>query len=380
MRILVINWQDIRNPLGGGAEVHLHEIFSRIVHKGHEVTLLCCAFPGASAEENIDGIKVIRQGGREVFNFHVPLVYFSRLRKERFDVVVDDLNKIPFFTPLFVREPLIGIAHHLFDRSIFLETNYVSASYVYWSERLALALYRGAGIPFMVVSPSTQEEFLRRGYRREDLPVVYNCVDHRLYRPTGVSRSATPLIGYFGRLKRYKSVDHLLRALPAVKDAVPDVRAVIVGEGDDRPRLEGIAKELEIADRVTFTGYVSDERKVELLQQMWVKVTTSSKEGWGLTVLEANACGTPVIASNVPGLRDAIRDGETGLLYPYGDVQALAEKTTLLLRDEKVRGRLGANALSWAEKFDWDVVADETIRVLEKRVKARSRSSASLPQ
>lgn len=369
MRILVINWQDIRNPLGGGAEVHLHEIFSRIARKGHEVTLLCSTFPGAAPEEVIDGIRVVRRGGRELFNFHVPFLYCSRFHGRRVDVVVDDLNKIPFFTPLFVRAPLMAIAHHLFDRSIFLETHFLAASYVYWTERLALLLYRRAGVPFMVVSPSTQQEFLKRGYPQEDLPIVHNCVDHGVYRPTGVPRSAAPLIGYFGRLKKYKTVDHLLQAFPSIRAAVPGVRGVIVGEGDDRPRLEELARALGIAGSVTFTGYVPEERKVELLQQMWVKVTTSSKEGWGLTVLEANACGTPVIAADVPGLRDAVRDGETGLLYPHGDIRKLSESAVLLLRDATLRNRLAAGALRWAKEFDWDVVADRALELLQQRIR-----------
>jgi glycosyltransferase involved in cell wall biosynthesis len=368
MRILVINWQDIRNPLGGGAEVHLHEIFSRIARRGHTVTLLCSAFPGSSAEETIDGITVVRRGSRELFNFVVPFHYW-KLRERGFDVVVDDLNKIPFFTPWFVREPLVAIAHHLFDRSIFLEASWPVAAYVYCTERLALNLYRRSGIPFMVVSASTQAEFLKRGYRREDLPIVHNCVDHALYHPTGVPRSNVPLVGYFGRLKRYKSVDHLLQAMVLVRAEVPGALCVIVGEGDDRVRLESLAAELGPAGSVSCTGFVSDARKVELLQQMWVMATTSSKEGWGLTVLEANACGTPVVASDVPGLRDAVRDGETGTLYPYGDVPALAARIVKLLRDVELRTRLGENAIAWAKTFDWDVAADRALEVLEQRVK-----------
>ncbi len=368
MKILVINWQDIKNPLGGGAEVHLHEIFSRIARLGHDVTLFCSSFPDAPSEETIDGIKVIRQGGRETFNFRVPLAYRTRFRHERFDVVIDDLNKIPFFTPLYVRRPLVAIAHHLFDRSIFLEANFLVASYVYWMERLALWIYRRANIPFMVVSPSTQEEFLKRGYDIRSLPIIYNCVDHSQYTAGG-SKHPQPLIGYFGRLKKYKSVDHLLHAIPLVQKSIPEIQAVIIGEGDDRPRLEALSKELGLEKCVKFTGFVSKDEKVKLLQQMWVKVTPSSKEGWGLTVLEANACGTPVIASNVPGLRDAIKDNETGLLYEYGNVEELGSKLLEVLQNNELRYHLASSALQFSKQFDWDVVAEKTIQELEERIK-----------
>ncbi|RPH37487.1 glycosyltransferase family 1 protein, partial [bacterium] len=194
------------------------------------------------------------------------------------------------------------------------------------------------------------------------------AVDHDLFRPTGEPRSPTPLIGYFGRLKKYKSVDHLLQAVRLVLEEVPALKVVIVGEGDDRPRLEALARDLNIQHAVIFTGFVSDQEKIRLLQQMWFKVATSSKEGWGLTVTEANACGTPAIASDVPGLRDAVQDGKTGLLYRYGDIADLAGKIKLLLGDGEVRARLSAGALAWAALFSWDEAARKTIEVLKQRL------------
>src|SRR5512140_1306089 len=370
MKILIINWQDIRNPFSGGAEVQLHEVFSRVAQAGHEVVLYCSSFPGAPHEETMNGIRIIREGGRNLFNYRVPFAYRSRFRHEGFDVVVDDMNKIPFFTPLYVREPLQGIIHHLFAESIFREVNPLVGAYVYLTERLSLALYRGSKMPFIVVSPSTYQDLIERGFDPSALVQIGLAVDHNLFRPTGVPRSPTPLIGYFGRLKKYKSVDQLLLALPAVLRDVPALKAVIVGEGDDRPRLEALVRQLNIQDAVRFTGFVSEQEKVTLLQQMWFKVATSSKEGWGLTVTEANACGTPAIASNVPGLRDAVQDGKSGLLYRYGDVEDLAGKIKLLLSDGELRARLSAGALAWAALFSWDEAARRTIEVLERRIAA----------
>ncbi len=371
MKILVINWQDIKNPLGGGAEVHLHEIFSRVARLGHEVTLLCSSFSGAPSEEMIDGIRVHRHGGRQLFNFQVPSLYRSLSRTGSFDVVIDDLNKIPFFTPLFVRKPLVGIAHHLFDKSIFLETNVAVASYVYWMERVALWFYKRKRVPFMVVSPSTQQEFIKRGYDEKDLPILYNCVDHRRFQ-SGGEKSPSPLIGYFGRLKKYKSVDHLLRALVEVRRQIPEARLVVVGNGDDRERLEVMTADLGLRDCVQFTGFVTEDEKAKLLQSMWVMAMPSSKEGWGLTVLEANACGTPAIASDVPGLRDAVKHNETGLLYLYGDITQLAKNIVSVLRDGTLRERLSLAATAFSKQFDWDVVAEKTVEELEKVVRRKT--------
>ncbi len=374
MKILVFNWQDITNPLAGGAEVHLHEVFSRIAQRGHSVTLYCSMYPGAKRAEVMNGITIIREGGRYLFNYRVAYAYATKFRHEEFDVVIDDMNKIPFFTPLYVRRPLLGITHHLFSTSIFRETNPVFAAYVYLTEKLAVWLYRSRGSRFVVGSPSTERELVAAGFPKDRVSLVPYAVDHQLHRQTGVAKSPVPLIGYFGRLKKYKSIDHLLQALPAVLKKVPDLRVMIVGEGDDRPRLESLTRELGLSDHVTFTGFVDERTKVELLQSLWVKVTTSSKEGWGLTVLEANACGTPVVASNVPGLRDAVRDNETGLLYRYGDLEDLAEKLVEIVTNVELRERLTQGGLRWAREFDWERSAEQTLTVLEQIVHVRPRA------
>ena len=368
LRILVINWQDIRNPLSGGAEVHFHEIFSRVAAMGHSVTLLCSAFAGAAAEEQVDNIRVVRCGLRNLFNFVVPAAYRRLRRAEAFDVVIDDLNKIPFYTPCFVREPLLTIVHHLFGRSIYLETSWLPASYVYWSERLAVRIYRRT--PFAVVSESTREELRSLGITAP-IELLPNAVDHERYRSAPAERSPEPLICHLGRLKRYKSVEHLLRALPGVLNVLPETRLAIVGEGDHRPALEALAEELGIREAVTFTGQVSHEEKVHWLNRAWVAVNPSPKEGWGLTVIEANACGVPVVAADSPGLRDSVRDGETGLLYPYGEIETLTGDLITLLRDRSVRERMGESARLWAGTFSWEQSARKALKILEGLILGR---------
>jgi len=363
MNILVVNWQDITNPLSGGAEVHFQEIFSRIVRRGHRVTLCCSTYRGAAPRETIDGIEILRGGSRPLFNFVFPFTYLARLRGSDYDVVVEDLNKVPFFSPLYVRRPLAGIAHHLFGMSVFRETGLLSAAYVYVLERCALALYR-TRIPFMVVSRSTGLEFLASGFSADRLAVIHNCVDHRRYSVGDRKKSAGPLAVYFGRLKKYKSVDHFLRALPAAIAGFPGLKGVIAGDGDDLGRLRDVARELGIQEAVEFTGYLSEEQKVDLLRSAWFTVTTSMKEGWGLTVIESNACGTPSIAADVPGLRDAVLEGETGLLYPHGDIGALSACMLRLLEDGALRRNLGEGAVRWAATFDWEDAAERTLAFL----------------
>lgn len=372
MKILIFNWQDIRNPLAGGAEVHLHEVFSRIARMGNEVTLYCSSFRGSQKEEMINGIRVIREGGRYLFNLRVPFRYLTRFGREPFDIVIDDMNKIPFFTPLFVRSPLYIITHHLFKKSIFLEVVWPLAMYVNIMEKAGFNLCKSKRIPFIVGSPSTKTELIEIGVPPERVEIINYCVDHTIHRADPTARSKTPLIGYFGRLKKYKSVEQLLHAFCVVKQSVADLSLVIVGEGDHRTSLEALSRELGISNDVRFTGFVAEEEKVRWLQKVWFSVNTSSKEGWGLTVIEANACGTTVIASNVPGLRDAVKDGNTGLLFEFGNVPDLAEKMLLLLNDSQLRRRLAQDAFHWAATFEWDSAAKHTLELLHQRVDAFS--------
>jgi glycosyltransferase involved in cell wall biosynthesis len=368
MNILVLNWQDIKNPLGGGAEVHMHEIFKRVVAMGHSVTLYCSRFPGSSAAEEIDGLRVIREGGRYLFNFYVPWRYRSQFRHEKFDVVVDDINKIPFYTPRFVDKPLAGIVHHLFGKAIYLEAQVIPATYVYMAEQVAAGVYRNT--PMAVVSESTRQELIGLGFPPENIVIVPNAVNTRTYAPSADGVHGKPMIGHLGRLKKYKSVDHLLRAFQIVVKDIPDAQIKIVGDGDYRSDLEALARELGVSGQVEFTGYLSQAEKVRHLNQMSVAVNCSAKEGWGLTVIEANACGVPVVASDVPGLRDSVIDGKTGLLYEFGNIEQLAEKITLILRDRNLRNRMSVDALEWGRSFDWEESAIRMVDFLTV-VKAR---------
>jgi len=373
MNILVINWQDWTNPFAGGAEAHLRETFRRIVAMGHAVTLFCSSYPGAAAEEVLDGIRIIRRGGRNTFNFIVPYYYRTMLRKEGFDVVVDNMNKIPFYTPLYVREPLVGLSHHFFGTSIFLEAGPIAGSYVYLAESLVGSVYKK--MPFLVVSQSTLDEFLGRGFDRKDFTFALNSIDHEMLHPTGVPKAARPTIGYFGRLKKYKSVQHLIEAFARVRAEIPDAELVIIGRGDYQPELARLAEKLGVADATRFTGYVSDEEKLRLLQEIWVIVNPSMKEGWGIVNVEANACGTPAIAADSPGLRDSVIDGVTGALYPYGDIGALSSRLIEILRDDALRASYGEKALEFARSITWDETARATVDLLERVIAMRKGSA-----
>jgi len=361
-RILVINWQDIKNPLGGGAEVHLHEIFKRIAQSGNQVTLLSCHYPGLSNEEIIDGIRVIRRGSRKTFNFHVPFLYKELVRTNSFDIVIDDINKIPFYTPLFVKEPIIGIIHHLFGSSIYLEAPYPIALYVDLAERLIPLIYKR--IPMAVVSNSTRQELIEKGFSEENISLVFNAVEASAYKYDPKQKSSQPVVGYLGRIKKYKSVNHLILAFKEVLKQIPNAKLLLVGDGDYLSELKKLVDRLGLNDFTKFTGITHHQKKIDYLNQMWLMVNPSPKEGWGLTVIEANSCGLPVIAADSPGLRDSVVQGETGFLYTYGDYHQLAKIIIKLLKDDPLRKSFTQKCIQWAHRFNWDKSANDMLDLI----------------
>ncbi|MAG37577.1 MAG: glycosyl transferase family 1 [Dehalococcoidia bacterium] len=355
MRLLVLNWFDRAHPLAGGAEVFLHEIFGRLARAGNEVTLLCCPFRGGSRDAELDGIHVRRRGDFWTFQVQAPLIYWREFARQPFDLVVDFTNKVPFAAPWWSRRPVVAVAHHLFGRTIFAETTPLPALYVYALERLLPALYRQT--PFVAVSESTRRDLIRRGIDSAIIEVIHNGVDTERFTPQPAAREERPTILCLGRVRRYKQLDVLLRALHRLAVDMSDVQLWIAGDGRDLPRLRRLAIDLGLGDRVTFFGRVSESDKIELLRRATLLAQPSSKEGWGLTVLEANACGTPAVASAVPGLRESVRDGVTGLLAPSGDVGAWVGQLRRLLTDRTLHARLAAAGRPWAEQFSWEAAA-----------------------
>jgi glycosyltransferase involved in cell wall biosynthesis len=366
----------MKNPLAGGAEVHLQELLTRLANWGHEITLLCCQFDGAPEEETIDGIRIVRRGRRAVFNWVAPRAAKHLMASHRYDVVIEDINKIPIYTPRFSPVPVLAVVPHLFATTVFHEINMVMASYIYMMEKPVQRYYRN--VPFMVISESTRDDLAARGISRDLIRVVHCGIDHQVYRPDPQQQKfAEPTLTYVGRLKRYKSIDHLFAAVAMIQASFPNLAIEVVGSGDDEPRLRQRAVALGVASRVRFAGYVSTERKVELLRRSWVVVCPSLKEGWGLTNIEANACGTPVVCADVPGLRDSARDGESALLYPYGDIAALADHLRRLISEDDLRATLTLGGIQWAENFHWEEAARETELILGQVAKGEKRVGKS---
>lgn len=365
MKILALNWQDLSNPLAGGAEVHLEELLRRIAGKGHEVTLFCSGYDSSLPEETIEGIKIIRRGNRYNFNLIAPFALRKIVKENNFDILVEDINKIPFYTPLYLNLPTLVVVPHLFATTVFKEINFLLGSYIYLAERPMVWVYKGR--KFNVISESTADDIAARGVDRSDISVVHCGIDNETYNfDPQTAKYKKPTVLYLGRIKKYKSIDDLIVAFEKVLKEVPEAQLKIVGAGDYLPALKTLAGKLKIRDRVEFPGFVSKEDKVDILRRSHVAVYPSLKEGWGLTNIEANACGTAVIAANSPGLRDSVQPNRTGFLYEYGRTDDLAEKLVKILTEENTRARLEKGGMEWVRKFSWDSAADKFLEILEE--------------
>ena len=363
LHLLAVNFRDPHHPDAGGAELHLEEILLEAVRRGWRVTWLAAGFAGGAGEQDHRGIRVVRRGSWWNFNLVVPGVLRREFSDPAPDLVIEDINKVPCFTPLFTRAPVAAIVPHLFGSTAFQETSLPVALYVMALEALIPGVYRRSR--FLAISESTRDDLVRRGIAAERVAVVHCGIDHEGYfADPSVAKSATPTIVFVGRLRRYKGVDWVIRTLPRVIARVPGARLIVIGDGPHAGELKLAAARLGVAHAVAFLGFLPRAEKARRLREAWLLVQPSPKEGWGLTVIEASACGTAVVAADSPGLRDSVRNGETGLLVRFGDDAALAAAFERVLTDPALRGSLAAAGLKWAARFTWSDCARRSLDAL----------------
>lgn len=296
----------MKNPRAGGAEALTHEIARWLVVRGHEVTLFTSRASGAAKAEDLDGVRVVRQGSELTTRLHA--VSFA-LRSD-WDVVVEEINTLPYLSPLWSRRPVVLFIHQLAREVWWYEAPRLIAPFGYIAEPLYLSAYRGVEV--ITISQSTRDDLRRLGFRRPIhviAPVVQGAALTALPPKEPRGRLLT-----IGRLVPSKRIGHAVEATAILRRSLPEATLTVVGEGTERRRLERLARRLGVDRAVTFTGRISEERKRELLTGADVLLATSVREGWGLTVTEAARMGTPAVAYDIPGLRDSVVPGRTGLL------------------------------------------------------------------
>ena len=272
--------------------------------------------------------------------------------------MLEVVNGVTFLTPLWCRTPRVTLVHHIHRRHYVHEMGPKGHVAALVLETLPLRLlYRGA--QFLTISRASADDIAHLGIDRRHIEISYLGVEHEAFGADPARRALEPTLLYLGRLKRYKRIEVVLDVLARNPGAVLE----LAGEGDHRPALEAEIDARGLRDRVRMHGYVSEERKLELYQRAWINITTSSAEGWGLSVTEAGACATPSAALRLGGLAEAIDDGRTGVLAD--SPTELGEKVGRVLVDRRLRDALGRAAQARASEFTWDATARRTLQLLD---------------
>jgi glycosyltransferase involved in cell wall biosynthesis len=357
MNILIFNWRDIKNPDAGGAEVFTHENARRWIDKGHSVTWFTSSFPDCKNQEIADGVKIIRDGGKYTVYLKAREYYKKYFSNQSFDIVIDEINTVPFFTPEFVNsgEKIVVLIHQLAREFWFYETKFpINYAGRYFFENRWLKKYKD--IPTITVSDSTKNDLMTLGFN--NISVVPEGIN---FKPLDSipEKEKEPTLIFVGRLKKAKRPDHAIEAFNIIKKKLPGAKLWVIGDGYFRKELDKMS-----CSGVEFFGAIPQEKKLNLMSRAHAILVPGVREGWGLVVTEANAMGTPAIGYNVPGLRDSIRDGKTGLLCEPNP-EAMAQRAFELLQDNKLQERLSRAALAWAGGFGWDNSANITLKVLE---------------
>ena len=373
LRILVLNERDPAHPKAGGAETHVFELFSRLAARGHEIVQYSAGFEGGETKTVQNGIQIERKGGLAAYYASViPRLRRARAEKE-FDLVVECLNKVPFYSPLYAGIPVLTLCHHLFGEIAFQQVSFPIATGVFLAERGLPWAYRKS--LFLAISESSRDDLIRRGIGEKHILVSHPGIDRPVNADGGIRQAEiegqrSMRITYVGRLERYKRVDILLQAASALIEEYPDLSVCIIGRGPERGRLEVLAEKLGLSKRTEFTGFISNAERDALLADSRACIFPSEKEGWGLTVIEANALGTPVVARNAEGLRDSVRHQETGFLIPSDNPADYARALARLLEDNESVHAMRREAVLWSERFDWERATDDLEGLIAKNLAA----------
>jgi len=349
-RILIMNWRDIKHAWAGGAEVYVHELAKTWVKEGKEVTLFCGNDRKNAPSEVIDGVQIIRRGGHYTVYFWAFVYYIAYLGR-KCDIIVESENGLPFFTPLYSNKPAFLLVHHIHQDVFRTHLKFPLSTIAMAIEKHLMPLvYRNQQI--ITVSESTKKDLLELGFvKSEHVEVITPGVELSQYKT--LKKTAHPSFVYVGRLRHYKNIDVAIRAFAFVVKRHPDARFTIAGEGEIRNSLERLVAKLGLTGLVTFKGRIDEYEKAVLLAKSWAAVQPSSFEGWGITVIEANAAGTPVIASRVNGLVDSVIHEETGVLVSPKNVIEWAETMHLFIEDKTRRLKLSKSAKKWSQNFSW---------------------------
>ncbi|MBI2596871.1 glycosyltransferase family 4 protein [Candidatus Daviesbacteria bacterium] len=373
MNILIFSWRGPGHPHAGGAEKSTHEHAKGWVKAGYSVTLFTSDYAGCKPEEVIDGVRIIRNG-TQILGVHLKaFLWFISNNQDKFDLVVDQFHGIPFFTPLYVRVKKLAFIHELTKEVWRLNAlpkpiNLIPAVLGTILEPYVFKFFY-RNIPFMTGSDSTKEELINWGIPRNNISVVHHGLEQPPFKKIPPKERKKTLI-FLGALAKDKGIEEAIKVFSLVNARGGKFKFWIAGKGEKNytSYLKTMAEKNGLKQNIVFWGYVSENQKYQLLAKSHLLVNTSFREGWGLVVLEAASVGTPTVGFDVPGLRDSIIDGKTGVLSSR-DPNEASSKILGILKDNQRYNLLRKNGIEWAKKFTWKKSSTLSLKLIEKIVK-----------
>jgi glycosyltransferase involved in cell wall biosynthesis len=351
---LWLNWRDISHPEAGGAEVLTHEVMKRLIKYDHELTLFCPTVEGRASEENIEGVKIIRDGGK--YSVYGRGRKYFKNNIDQIDIVIDEVNPRPFLNPKILEgKPSILLFHQFIREEWFHEVPFPLSYLCYYYENRWLLPYRNSLT--ITVSESSKKDLEEIGFRNvKVIPMGTNVVPLTELK----SKNKVPAVIFIGRLKKHKLPDHAIKAFLIIKSQIPSAEMWVIGDGYMLEKLKKMKTQ-----NVTFFGHISEEKKYNLLSKAHLVLIPSMREGWGLVVTESNAMGTPVIAYDVNGLRDSVSEGRNGIIVNQNTPESMADSALGLLKDPQKIHELSISALDYSRQFSWDKTADYIQKLIE---------------
>jgi glycosyltransferase involved in cell wall biosynthesis len=362
MNILILNWRDPKNPKSGGAEIVTINHAKAWVKAGHRVTWLTSSFRSSKKKEKIEGVNIIRRGNSISVYLFAPFYYLFSGNK--FDVVIDEIHGLPFFTPIYVRKPKIIFIHEVADEIWDYMYPFPISKIGKMVENLYFKLYKN--IKCWTDADSTADDLEKYGIKRENCTII-NCPISNKTLIKFSEKEDIPTFIFVSRIVRMKGIENVIKAFLCIEEKLKNVKLWIVGDGDDKymKELKGKIKKCSAISRIKFFGHVSEEKKLELMGKAHLLLHASIKEGWGLVVIEAASQATPSIVYNVSGLRDSVKDCKTGIVLEENTPEEMARKTVALLEDKEKYSTFQKNGLQWARSLTWDKATRKSLALLE---------------
>lgn len=363
MHILILNWRDPKNPRSGGAEIVTLEHAKAWVRKGNSVTWFTSKFKNSQKSEKIQGVNIVRRGN--FFTVYLHALFFYLFSKNKFDLVIDEIHGLPFFTPLFARIPKIAFIHEVADEIWDYMFPFPLNKIGKFIEPLYFKLYKN--VKFWTDADSTIDDLVKKGIKRKN-SIAINCSINNKVLSKLPNKEKIPTFIFVSRVVKMKGIEEVIRAFFYILKELKDARLWIVGDGEKSyvEELKETMRSFSISTKVKFFGRVDENKKLELMKKAHLLLHASIKEGWGLVVIEAASQGTPSVVYNVAGLKDSVKDEKTGIVLKENNSKEMAGQAIELLNNKKKYEDFQKNGLLWAKSLTWDKTTSKSLRLLEE--------------